>query len=142
LTPAFPLTLDDFRGTWDLERAITDHRAGSTARFVGTAVFSADAEGLAYVETGVLTLPGHPPIQADRRYRWRQDGALIVVDFEDGQPFHHFDPSHPQAAHWCDPDQYDVGYDFACWPRWRSVWTVHGPRKDYQMTNLYQPAAE
>lgn len=142
MTAALPLTLDDFRGTWHLERAITDHRAGSTGRFVGTAAFSADADGLAYIETGVLSLPGHPPIQAERRYRWRQDGAVIVVDFETGQPFHHFDPSKPEAAHWCAPDQYDVRYDFACWPRWCSVWTVIGPRKDYQMTNLYQPAAE
>ena len=122
-----------------MSRVIHDHRAGSTGRLEGTAVFTPDDPGLLYHETGTLTLPGQPPFHAERRYRWRQGDDGLVVEFDDGRFFHVIDPAAPDARHWCDPDTYDVTYEFGFWPDWQSVWTVSGPRKAYQMTTTYRP---
>ncbi|WP_439523492.1 DUF6314 family protein [Marivita sp.] len=140
MTTGLTLRLQDFEGRWCLERTITDHRARATGRFEGTATFTPDEIGLAYLETGHLILNGQPPFQAQRRYHWRADPHGIVVDFDDGRFFHHFDPAMPQATHWCDPDTYKVTYCFDTWPDWTSTWDVAGPRKAYQMINRYTRA--
>lgn len=130
--------LADFEGAWTLTRTIRDDLAGSTARFDGRAIFAPDANGLAYTETGTLTMDGQPPMQAERRYHWREDGTQIAIDFDDGRFFHSFAPDVPEATHWCDPDTYKVAYDFSEWPRWRATWNVSGPRKFYQMVSFYE----
>ena len=93
-------------------------------------------------EEGWLALPGGgAPLRATRRYLWAADAAWLEVRFEDGRPFHTvpLDVARPEAAHDCAPDVYRVAYDFADWPRWRAVWRVTGPRKDYVMTSDYAP---
>lgn len=122
-------------------RTIDDARAGGTGRFAGTAVFAPQAGGLAYSETGTLTLPDGTALTAERQYFWRQDGAEIAVEFADGRPFHRFGPGTDAARHWCDPDDYHVAYDFREWPVWHADWTVRGPRKDYRMRSTFAPAA-
>ncbi len=109
--------LADFLGDWSLDRQITDHRARNTARFEGHARFSPDPRGLAYTESGLLTLPGTPPLEADRSYLWREAAGLIGVDHGDGRSFHRFDPARPDASHSCPPDSYQVSYDFSRWPK-------------------------
>ncbi len=94
--------------------------------------------GLSYFETGKLTLPGHAPFTAERRYRWCEVDGLVSVEFEDGRFFHSFDATTPEAQHWCDPDTYQVRYMFDEWPVWTSTWRVSGPRKDYEMVSSYQ----
>ncbi|WP_439124301.1 DUF6314 family protein [Marivita sp.] len=135
------LGLVAFRGAWDLARIITDHRSGTMSRFDGTAVFTPDDDGLSYFESGQLYLPGQSPFQAERRYHWREVEGVIHVFFDDGRFFHSFDDAHPAATHWCDPDTYDVAYDFTEWPKWRSTWNVLGPRKAYEMINDYTRTA-
>jgi len=131
------VSLDDFVGEWAIERSITDKRGGPNGRFRGTAEFLADAKGLNYSESGHLILDGQSPFKAERRYRWRVVKGTIAVEFPDGRAFHSFDPASPTASHWCDPDTYDVTYDFDLWPVWRSVWDVSGPKKAYQMITDY-----
>ena len=132
------ITLRDFQGRWRLERRI-ENALGPEAVFQGHAEFTADAAGLVLDETGRLALAGQGAFQAERRYLWRQEGAAIAVFFADGRPFHRFDPGAElaEAAHWCDPDSYEVRYDFAAWPLWRSEWRVTGPHKDYLMRSVY-----
>lgn len=136
-----PLRLQDFRGDWSLLRDIADHRSGTAGRFEGTARFTPAGAGLDYVETGLLTMAGQPPMQAERRYVWRSEDGRFVVAFADGRPFHDFTPSRPEASHWCDPDSYRVTYDFSAWPLWTGTWRVSGPRKDYEMISSYRPVA-
>ena len=126
--------LMDFEGTWAIDRVIED-RLGGSGRFVGQARFAPDGAGLRYHEDGVLTLGTGASMRAERSYVWRQDGPRSVVTFDDHRPFHSFDPMGSGAGdrHHCDPDIYDVIYDFDAWPKWSSVWTVIGPRKDYVM---------
>ncbi|KFE34410.1 DUF6314 family protein [Thioclava atlantica] len=131
--------LSDFAGEWALTREIR-HADGSEARFEGAARFVPEGEGLLYLEEGALILPGGQRMRAERRYLWRTEGGRIAVFFEDGRPFHSFAPDAPEAAHWCDPDDYRVTYEFAHWPDWRAEWRVRGPRKDYVMISDYRPA--
>ena len=137
------MRLQAFAGTWEVERNIEDVRAGRTGHFAGRARFTPAAAGLAYNEVGTLTLEGAAPMQASRRYCWRDGGAgTIEVWFEDGRFFHRFcaDEPEPAAAHDCPPDHYRVRYDFARWPRWQAEWHVRGPRKDYGILSRFSPA--
>ncbi len=102
------MRLDAFAGEWMVERAVEDFRAGRAGRFEGRARFSPDADGLAYVEEGVLEMDGTAPFKATRSYRWRDGGAgTIEVLFADGRLFHRFqaDEPMPGAAHECPPDR-------------------------------------
>lgn len=131
--------LSDFRGVWMLSRRIVQSN-GPEGRFTGQAVFTPEGAGLRYHEAGQLELAGAAPLQAERAYLWQAEGAQIVVRFADGRAFHRFDPEAPAAAHWCDPDDYRVRYDFALWPDWSAEWRVTGPRKDYVMISRYSRA--
>ena len=134
------LGLRDFTGTWRVARRVLPE-TGAEARFEGQAWLTPDEHGLSYHEDGLLSLPGHAPIRAERRYLWRDapDGGITVL-FQDGRAFHGFDPNGktPGDRHFCDPDTYVVSYDFAGWPVWRSDWRVRGPRKDYRMITDYE----
>lgn len=133
-----PQALNDFEGRWALHREVSEAR-GPGGMFEGEAEFAPDGAGLRYVERGVLHLPGRPAMKAERVYLFRAAGQGIAVLFDDERPFHAIalGTARPKAAHWCDPDQYDVGYDFTAWPVWTARWQVRGPRKDYVMRSRY-----
>ena len=126
-------------GRWRITRRIDDRLAGQVGRFDGEAVFTpGDAGMLTYAEAGSLRLGDGPPMPATRVYLWRIEADRVTVMFGDGRPFHAFDPAGAAMAdHWCDPDTYRVAYDFSDFPRWRAVWTVVGPRKDYVMDSAF-----
>ncbi|WP_289155372.1 DUF6314 family protein [uncultured Salipiger sp.] len=124
--------LEAFIGEWRLEREIREASGGS-GRFEGVARWVPEDEGALYVETGELVLPSGR-FAAERRYRW---GADLSVWFEDGRFFHQVPAEGGETGHWCDPDQYDVRYDFSDWPQWQVRWQVRGPRKDYSMVSRY-----
>lgn len=130
--------LQDFEGRWRLDRRI-ENAQGADARFEGLATFVPVPGGLDLHEAGTMVLDGQGRFHAERRYLWRAAGTRIAVQFDDGRAFHQFDPgvTAPEAHHLCTPDDYRVAYDFADWPRWRAVWRVIGPRKDYVMRSLY-----
>ncbi|EPX84948.1 DUF6314 family protein [Salipiger mucosus] len=125
--------LYDFLGDWQLSRDIA-HADGTSARFEGRASWQPEDTGALYVETGELILP-QGRFAAERRYRWAAD---LSVFFDDGRFFHAVPPGGGEAAHWCDPDQYDASYDFTRWPEWQARWQVRGPRKDYVMVSRYR----
>lgn len=133
------MRLGDFAGLWRIERRIAD-RLGPEGWLEGAARLTADGEGLAYEESGRLSLGGAAPFAATRRYLWRESGDGIELRFADGRFFHRFALARPEAEHPCGPDLYRVRYDFAAWPFWRAEWRVTGPRKDYVMTTDYRRA--
>ncbi|MDA7424513.1 DUF6314 family protein [Thalassococcus lentus] len=132
-----PVELSDFFGEWRIDRDIRQH-SGGAGRFEGTAVWTPEAGGAVYTETGFLSLPGQGRFQAERSYVWDHD---LRVCFDDGRFFHQVPPKGGEAAHWCDPDQYDASYDFDSWPNWSCTWRVQGPRKDYTMISRYSPTS-
>lgn len=125
--------LADFAGTWQVQRQITPH-VGTPAQFAGQAVWSRADGGMRYVETGLMTLASHPPMQAEQRYFWADD---LAVFFDDGRFFHQIPAAGGQVAHWCAPDRYTGTYDFAGWPRFQITWDVTGPRKNYRSVTEY-----
>ena len=125
--------LSDFEGDWRIMRTITN-ASGPDATFVGRANWTPKGEGLLYVETGELHMSGQPAMHAERRYFW---DAQLGVWFDDGRFFHQVPASGGDTAHWCDPDQYDVHYDFSGWPSFETRWKVRGPRKNYAMITQY-----
>lgn len=129
------MKLQDFEGRWRLDKTIQQTGAPD-ARFEGTAVWAPDGQGLGYHEQGVLTVPGHPPMQTERRYLWR---APLDVLFEDGRFFHSVPAGGGEARHWCAPDDYHVTYAFQAWPRFETLWRVTGPRKAYVMSCRFAP---
>ena len=134
------VTPSDFLGTWAISREIDDFKAGATAQFTGKAVIAEASCNWDYSEEGQLSLAGGYKMQANRSYIWSPREGGFDVFFEDGRFFHHI-PLLPkaEASHWCDPDQYEVSYDFSLWPEWRSTWRVNGPRKNYVMTSKFNP---
>ena len=131
--------LVDFVGDWRVSRSIEDRLSALVGQFDVTARFERTAAGLTYCEAGQLRCGAGTPLYAERRYLWRADAGLIVVEYADGRSFHSFDPAQPEARHWCDPDDYRVSYVFSNWPVWRTEWVVKGPRKDYTMKTSYEP---
>lgn len=131
------IQLNDFVGHWQLERKITDHRAGLRGTLRGVADFSVDGDGLLLIERGQLCYGDGTPMQAERRYLWRAEGQGITVYFDDGRRFHWFSAAQPSAKHDCAPDSYKVTYSFGDWPVWAAMWHVTGPRKHYVLESRY-----
>ena len=140
--PGIEVDLGDFIGDWRLLRRIDDRRTGCRGRLAGRMTFAPAGGVLAVDEKGLLQMAGQGPFEARRRYLWRASGRRIAVLFEDGRPFHDFDPAalRAEARHICGADEYRVRYDFARWPVWRALWEVRGPRKDYRLLSLLRPA--
>ncbi|CUI80424.1 DUF6314 family protein [Cognatishimia activa] len=139
-----PSQLSDFVGAWRVTREIEDHIANTQITAAGEAVFTMQSDqvgdGLIYNETMEITFPGSAPMHATRRYFWLPNGAgQIAVHFDDNRYFHAvaLETPTPKDHHQCDPDNYNVAYDFSDWPNWQASWTVKGPRKDYVMLSRY-----
>ncbi len=138
--PKSGLSLAEFQGKWTLSRVITDRRANAEGVLSGAASFTPDEPGrMIYEESGTLSYARQPPMAATRRYIWTETEEGIEVTFETGKSFHTImlDRLMPDAIHLCDPDLYNVSYDFTRWPKWSSTWSVVGPRKDYKMVSDY-----
>ena len=134
------MRLADFEGCWQLSRQIDDRLLARIGSFEGEARFAPGMGGLIYDETGALRFPGEAPLQAKRRYIWRETDSGIDVTYADGREFHRFEMGRAmsKAHHDCTPDTYLVTYDFTNWPDWSAEWQVSGPRKDYAMTTRYK----
>ena len=136
-------SLARLEGAWRLERRIL-HDEGREDRFEGEAVFQRSGPRLIHDETGWLSpSQGGAPLRATRRYIWALTGDRVEVSFADMRPFHSFPltAEAPTATHLCPPDRYEVSYDFSGFPEWRSVWRVDGPRKAYEMVNVFSRGA-
>lgn len=131
----------DFLGRWSIVRTIQEHEAQAAATFEGVAEIIDAGNAWNYSETGTLTLQQGGAFQAERTYIWRPNGQTIDTYFSDGRYFHTIELSaKPKTSHWCDPDQYEVRYDFSAWPAWAAQWDVVGPRKNYRMVSAFRKA--
>lgn len=128
------LTMSDFLGLWTFDREVSGPSGGQMR---GQAKFTGH-DPTSYVETGVLTLLSGAQFPFERAYLWQFDAAGADIAFADQRPFHRLDYAAPKASHWCDPDIYNVTYDFARWPEWTAIWEVSGPRKSYVSTTCYR----
>lgn len=129
-----------FEGHWRLSRRIQDRLSNQEGYLSGEAIFSREtSHRLIYDETGELRLGRGPAMEAKRRYLWDFRTGKVDVSFDDGRPFHSFEPHGAGRGtdHPCGDDFYTVTYDFNRWPIWTAAWKVLGPRKDYTATSTY-----
>ena len=134
--------LSDFEGDWTISRTIDDRLAKQKGSLSGTARFEPGGYegGMIYREEGTLDFGAGTKMEATRIYLWQPHARGISVHFQDGKDFHllELDRFMPDAQHFCSPDMYHVSYDFTAWPKWRAVWRVQGPKKDYRMITDYR----
>ena len=132
-------SLWSLEGRWRLERQIL-HADGMVNRLDGEVRFHRSGVRLIQDEEGTLVL-GNQTIKATRRYIWTASNGRLDVFFDDMRPFHTvlLGVAQHQTVHLCDPDRYEVSYDFSQWPHWSARWQVEGPRKDYVMTSSFSP---
>lgn len=135
----------EFLGNWTLDRHINDFLLGQTGQFTGQATLVAQDTDWLYSERGLLTVQNLATLKSERRYLWSPTTRGFDVHFENGQFFHSFDLPEPSlmdsgatAHHWCDPDDYNVRYNFSKFPEWSSIWQVKGPKKSYKLFSTYR----
>lgn len=128
------------QGEWNLERRVSDHRAGQQGSLSGTAVFAAEGAGLRYREEGRLSIGGYQgPALQSYRYAFLSLGRAEVA-FSDGRFFHDLDLGAGtwRCAHLCGDDRYDGTFSALGTDCWRAIWTVTGPRKDLVLDSRYR----
>lgn len=132
-------SLASLLGRWAIARDIR-HSDGTSARMHGQCTFAKVGPRVVQEETGTLETPAGQ-FAASRRYVWAEEAGMLAVYFEDMRPFHSvaLNLAEQSTVHLCPPDRYHVRYDFTDWPRWSSLWTVEGPRKDYEMETRFSP---
>ena len=125
-------------GRWQLDRRMTDAAAGLTGTFTGVGEFVPAPGGLDYAERGELTFgPHHGP--AWRRLRYRSDGELVRVEFDDGRFFHSLDLRDGawSVTHPCRADGYAGEFRVIAADRWTQDWNVTGPAKDLHLRTTF-----
>ena len=125
-------------GRWRLDRRMVDRAAGLTGTFTGTAEFTPVPDGLDYAERGELTFGPHRG-PAWRRLRYRRDGELLRVEFDDGRFFHDLDlrTGAWSVTHPCRSDGYAGEFRIRSPDSWSQEWTVTGPAKDLHLSSTY-----
>jgi hypothetical protein len=125
-------------GTWRVDRALEDAALGA-GRFHGSATFTRDGDGLAWVESGHMTL-GRYDGPARRTLRIVPDGHGWAVEFADGRPFHRLELAHGDHCtfeHPCGADRYAGELAVRGPDAFEIGWEVSGPAKAQRLTGRY-----
>lgn len=124
-------------GTWRVERALEDARAGA-GRFAGSATFTPVAGEIEWVETGRMTLGGYDGA-ARRTLRLVRDATGWEVRFADGRPFHRLDLEDDRCGfeHPCGADRYRGALAVHGPDAFEIGWEVDGPAKAQRLTGRY-----
>lgn len=134
-----PIPVGDPRtllGRWSLDRLIQDRYAGQDLRVIGTTELTLEQDGrIRWFDAGTLRR-GNTTTPVQRTSYLVRDGADWQVTFEDGSPFHPWQPGN-DVEHPCAADLYRGRVDLSVVERghWYVLWTVSGPEKDYSMTS-------
>jgi hypothetical protein len=126
-------------GTWRVDRALEDAALGS-GRFRGSATFTPDGDGLAWVESGRMTL-GRYDGPARRTLRLVRDDDGWEVRFADGRPFHRLDLRDAARCafdHPCGEDRYAGEFAVRGPDAFEIGWRVSGPAKAQRLTGRYE----
>ena len=139
------ITCKNFIGKWSIVRRITDYQFNQERIFLGEAEICREDQRFVYRERGNLKLNNNKSIFATQSYIWiPKSSAVFKILFKDGRYFHTLnlrkasDKSQYATVHLCKPDLYQVQYNFAQFPDWRSNWRVTGPKKNYQINSFFQ----
>jgi Family of unknown function (DUF6314) len=132
--------VDFLRGRWTVRRSIEDALSGERGTFAGTATFTDEETGLAWVETGTLRWPQYYGA-AGRTLRVEPaDGSRVGIFFSDGRFFHDLDlgDRRSHVVHDCPPDKYAGIFDRIDADSWRTEWVCDGPDKKLVIRTSYK----
>ena len=132
-------TVDYLRGRWTLRRSIEDASSGQRGSFAGTAAFTPQADGLTWVESGMLRWPTYRG-PAGRTLRVAPGaGSTAAILFSDGHFFHELDlgVARSHVFHDCPPDRYAGIVDVIGADAWRIEWFCEGPEKNLVIRSSY-----
>jgi hypothetical protein len=131
------------KGNWTFQRTVSGE-----ARAEGTASFTRNWNTLNYYESGVLhRFEDKKSFHVYQTYSYRLRNDLISVYFSNKQLFHplHFDPPNPttfpfiaRGTHHCEPDTYEMLYQFDNLNQFRVTCAVKGPHKNYEIYTVFQ----
>ena len=141
--------LPSLTGRWRIRRSIEDLRSASpVATLDGHADILPDGPWQAfYVEEGLLSLHGGPPVNARRTYYYRQQdsGLEIFFDAERARLFHRLVLSEDADGslvaadlHLCGADRYEGLYRFGRGGSFSIEHAVTGPHKSYRSITRYE----
>lgn len=123
-----------------MDRTLLDRRLSISGELRGRAEFTAVGGALLYCERGRLSFGTHEgPAEQQFSYEFPNGNGRAFVQFRDGREFHDFDLLQGQdvVSHACNRDIYEGHFVALDQQRWRSTWTVVGPRKDQEIRTLY-----
>ena len=139
------LTCKDLIGRWSISRLICDNLTHSIRTFCGQAIIKQDNLHFHYQEKGDLMLSKNISFSAEQSYIWKPiSNSIFDIFFKNGNFFCTLDLKLANqrgvcsAKHLCEADLYVVDYDFSKFPVWSSLWTVSGPKKDYQIVSDFR----
>jgi hypothetical protein len=132
------------RGTWAIDRDITDSLSGATGIFSGTAEFAPAGDSWNWVEAGELQWAAETH-QAGRRLLVAvRPSVPCVADvaFDDGTFFHcvNLSSGSDTFVHGCAPDTYFGSWTVDSADRFRLTWDVEGPAKQLTIRSTYSRA--
>jgi hypothetical protein len=130
-------------GRWSIRRSIEDAVSGARGSFAGTAVFTPDDGGLAWVEEGILRWPKYYGAAGRTLRVVPTSGSAAAVYFSDGRFFHDLDLSiaRSNVSHDCAPDRYAGIVDVTSPDSWRLLWYCDGPQKKLAIRTSYRRLA-
>ncbi|MBF6621048.1 MAG: hypothetical protein ITG02_12570 [Patulibacter sp.] len=125
-------------GTWQVDRDLHEAEGDRSGRFVGSAEFVPDGDGLRWTETGDTRL-GDYAGSASRVLLVRPTADGWEVRFEDERFFHPLDlrDGRSRVDHPCGEDHYRGELRVESPERFVVAWRVHGPRKDQTIVSRY-----
>lgn len=125
-------------GTWQVDRDLHEARDDQAGRFVGTAEFVPEGDGLRWTETGTAELG---------TFAGAASRVLLVVPgehgwevrFDDERFFHPLDLTDgcSRVDHPCGEDHYRGELRVEGPDRFVIAWRVRGPRKDQTIVSRY-----
>lgn len=133
-------TLAYLAGSWRLERAIADHRAGASGSFSGCGELVTTGRRGHYEERGHLRFRGRESSAHRALDLIALPGGGVAVRFTDGRPFFDLDLRHGtcRAVHPCRQDRYELQYVVDSPDVLVERWRVTGPAKDYEAETTWR----
>lgn len=125
-------------GTWQVDRDLHEAQDDRSGRFVGTAEFVPEDDGLRWTETGDARL-GDYAGSASRVLLVRPCADGWEVRFDDQRFFHPLDLTDgcSRVDHPCGEDHYRGELRVESHDRFVVAWRVRGPRKDQTIVSRY-----
>jgi hypothetical protein len=130
--------------SWSFHRHIIHHHTGQVANVNGTVLWNLASNlnpvsTLQYCETGLIHIGTYTGYAKQTYYYTFISDRLAEVYFSDNRFFYTLDltTSHCDIQHPCGQDTYNGTVEAISQSRYRQIWRVTGPYKDYTSDTIF-----